>query len=202
MILWSSNTYKVYGGQLGEGEVPLVNHSLLFICLFLTYSSSFVFLLLYLSSFLLLRKRYIYYTDASTQRNAFTSISFLWVIPFWNANITANGHTLKIHYQFIPRLDEFIKSFSVGYPDKAAPYMWCVKDQEKKKNGKRGSRVALCQGRGDNSASTLYRVLVWLPLETTMDIKHIKNIPTFLVREKQIEIIACHFIKIKQKHIR
>lgn len=99
-------------------------------------SPSFLFvfnvgLITYISSLpltLLLRKVYIYYTGAPTWRNAFASDSFLWVIPFWNANTTANGDTLKIHYPFIPRFDEFIKSFPVGYLGKAAPYVWYGKD--------------------------------------------------------------------------
>ena len=134
-----------------------------------------------------------------TQRNAFISISFLWVIPFWNANITANGDTLKIHYQFIPRLGEFIKSFTLGYLDKAVPYIWYSKDWAPQKNDKRGSRVVLCQGRGRNSVSPLYGLLVSLPPETMMAIKYIKNKETFLVREKQIETIAYYSIKIKQQ---
>lgn len=123
---------QVYWEQ-PEVEIPLVSYPLLFICFqYRTVHLYFFFT----SSLFLLRIPYIYYTDASTQKNVFTCISFLWVIPFWNANITANGDTLKSHYQFIPRLD-FIKSFSVGYLDKAVPYMWCVKDQLKKKWEKR-----------------------------------------------------------------
>lgn len=130
-----------------------------------------------------------------SHRSAFTSISFLWVILF-EMQIQLEM-VIKIHYQFEPRLDEFIKSFPVGYLGKVAFYPWCGEDSLDK-NGKRGSRVILCQ-RGRNFASFFCRFLVPLPPETIMTIKHIKNIPTFLGREKQMETIASHFIKIKQK---
>lgn len=129
IIILNDFIFKYIQEQL-EVEILLVSHCLLFICF--QYKTVHLYFFFTSPSLFLLRIPYIYYTDASTQKNIFTCISFLWVIPFWNANITANHDTLKSHYQFIPRLD-FIKSFSVGYLDKAVPYMWCVKDQLKKK---------------------------------------------------------------------
>ena len=93
IIILSDFIFKhihVYWEKL-EVEIPLVSHSLLFIF----SQCKTVDLYFFFTSLLLLRIPYIYYTDDSTQKNVFTFISFLWVIPFWNANTTANGDMLE-----------------------------------------------------------------------------------------------------------